>query len=138
MYVHEMQIRVLYAHTDKAGVVYYAKYLEFFESARTEFLRSLGKSYADFEREDVLLTVSEVGCKYLGPAHYDDLLTIRTWIARCRRTRIDFHYELMSPSGERICEAETVMACLDMASRRPRELPQELARLVRESTDERK
>ena len=130
MQVHEMQVRVRYAHTDKAGVVYYANYLEFFEAGRTEFLRSLGKSYADFEREGILLTVSEVWCKYLGPAHYDDLLTIRTRIARRRRTRIDFHYEVLNSSGKKICEGGTVLACLDAATLRPRTLPEDMARLL--------
>ena len=75
MHVHETKVRVLYAHTDKAGVVYYANYLQFFEAGRTEYFRSLGKSYADFERQGILLTVVEASCKYLAPAAYDDELT---------------------------------------------------------------
>ena len=72
MYVHETGVRVLYAHTDKAGVVYYANFLQFFEAGRTEYFRSLGKSYSDFERQGILLTVVEVSCKYLAPAAYDE------------------------------------------------------------------
>ena len=103
MFVHETKVRVLYAHTDKAGVVYYAKYFEFFEAGRTEYFRSLGRSYADFEQAGFLLTVVEAACKYLAPAKYDDLLTIRTRLTQVRRTRVDFEYEVAGPTGAALC-----------------------------------
>ena len=130
MQAHEIQIRVLYAHTDKAGVVYYANYLQFFEAGRTEYLRSLGKSCADFEKDGVILTVSEANCRYIKPAFYDDLLTVRTWVSRVRRTRVDFGYEVINPHGETVCEGSTVLACLDKVALRPRELPEEMKALL--------
>jgi acyl-CoA thioester hydrolase len=131
-YVHETQTRVLYAHTDKAGVVYYANYLDFFEMGRTEYFRSLGKSYADFEKQGILLTVTEATLKYTGPAAYDDLLTIRTRITRLRRTRIDFFYEVVGPAGQKLCEGTTVLACIDAAARRPCELPENMRAMLAE------
>ncbi len=133
MITHETQIRVLYAHTDKAGVVYYANYLQYFETGRTEYFRALGKSYADFERDGIILTVTEAALKYHRPACYDDLLTVRTRITRVRRTRIDFAYEVLNAAGELLCEGSTVLGCLDMATKRPRELPEELTALVGET-----
>lgn len=132
MKVNETRIRVLYAHTDKAGVVYYANYLQFFETGRTEYLRALGKSYADFERDGVILTVTEAALRFLRPAVYDDLLTVRTRVTRIRRTRIDFAYEVLNSAGTMLCEGSTVLGCLDMATMRPRELPGELVALVGE------
>lgn len=123
MHIHETTQRVLYAHTDKAGVVYYANYLAFFEIGRTEYFRALGKSYADFEREGIFLTVAEATLKYLAPAEYDDLLTIRTRVTRVRRTRIDFAYEVRGPKGNILCEGTTLLACISAATRRPCELP---------------
>lgn len=136
MYVHETPIRVLYAHTDKAGVVYYANYLEFFEAGRTEYFRSLGRSYADFEKDGILLTVAEASCRYLRPAEYDDLLTIRTWISRLRRTRIDFEYEVVGPDGQAVCQGKTVLACIDAVRRRPCELPEGMLALLGAQTDQ--
>jgi len=130
MNVHEMQVRVLYAHTDKAGVVYYANYLTFFESGRTEYLRSLGRSYADFERMGIILTVTEASLRYVSPAAYDDLITIRTRVTRLRRTRVDFAYEIVGPAGALLCEGTTVLGCLDMATKRPRALPEELVKMI--------
>ena len=136
MHTHETSIRILYADTDKAGVVYYANYLRFFEAGRNEYFRSLGRSYADFERDGLILTVVEANCRYSGPAFYDDLITIRTWVSRIRRTRIDFSYEVLGPSGKTICEGETVLGCLDAGTRRPRELPEEMWKLLDEQSGE--
>ncbi len=130
MHIHETTIRVLYAHTDKAGVVYYANYLQFFETGRTEYLRALGKSYADFERDGIILTVTEAALKYHRPAVYDDLLAIRTRVTRIRRTRMDFLYEVRNAAGELLCEGSTVLGCLDTTTKRPRELPADLVALV--------
>jgi acyl-CoA thioester hydrolase len=130
MYVHESAFRVLYAHTDKAGVVYYGTYLEIFESGRSEHFRALGKSYRDFERDGILLTVTEAHLRYRGPAHYDDLLTVRTWIGRVRRTRIDYVYEVLDPNRDIICEGSTLLGCIDAKTLRPRALPDDLMAMV--------
>ncbi len=132
--VHESRVRVLYAHTDKAGVVYYGNYLQFFEAGRTEHLRALGKSYAAFERDGILLTVTEARLKYIGPAFYDELLTVRAWVSRVRRTRVDYSYEILNAQGELICEGSTVLGCLDARTKRPRALPEDMAALLREDT----
>ncbi len=44
-------LRVRYGDTDQMGVAYYANYLYWFEVGRTEFCRTLGRSYADWEAE---------------------------------------------------------------------------------------
>ena len=130
MHRHEIKRRILYADTDKAGVVYYANYLRFFEAARTEYFRALGKSYADFERMGILLTVVEAHIKYLGPAEYDDEIAIRAWITRVRRTRIDFAYEVVNSEGRTICEGSTTLGCIGEATRRPQPLPEEMVNLL--------
>ncbi len=136
MFVDEMQTRILYADTDKAGVVYYANYLRFFEAGRTEYFRALGRSYADFERMGILLTVVEACVKYFGPAVYDDLITIRTRITRLRRTRIDFAYEILNPKGDTICEGSTTLGCIGDATRRPVPLPEEMIALLGDKAGE--
>ncbi len=70
------QLRVRYAETDAAGVVYYANYLTYFEVARVELLRELGLPITEVEARGVLLPVVEAHLKYIRPAHLDDLLEI--------------------------------------------------------------
>ena len=128
--IHESTFRVLYAHTDKAGVVYYGNYLQFFESARSEHLRALGKTYAEFEKDGIILAVTEAHLRYLGPAFYDDLLTVRAWVSRVRRTRVDYRYEVLNPQGEVICTGFTTLGCLDATTMRPRALPEDMMQQV--------
>ncbi len=85
---HESFYRVSYGDTDQMGVVYYANYLEFFERARTEMLRSAGMPYAEFERRGWFLPVSEAFCKYHSAARYDDYLRLRTSVPEISRVRV--------------------------------------------------
>jgi acyl-CoA thioester hydrolase len=74
----DTEYRVIYGDTDKMGVVYYANYLRYFEIGRTELLRAWQMPYSRIEEQEGLwLPVSEVQCKYLAPAKYDDLIIIR-------------------------------------------------------------
>ena len=78
---YDTKIRVRYAEADRMGYVYYGNYATYFESARTEMLRSLGFSYKDWEDNGIILPVREMHIRYRNPAFYDDLLTIRTIIS---------------------------------------------------------
>ena len=80
MYWYES--RVPYADTDRLGIVYYANYLRYFDSGRTELLRALGLRYRDLEMERRLfLPAVECRTQYLAPCRYDDLLRVRTWLS---------------------------------------------------------
>ncbi len=88
---HEFEVRVTYADTDKAGIIYYANYLKYLEIGRTELLRSLGVRYRDLEiQRKLFLPAVEARCEYLAPSRYDDLLTVRTWISDLGRASVAF------------------------------------------------
>ena len=87
------RIRVTYRDTDQMGFVYYANYLVYFETGRTELLRQMGKAYRQLEEEGVFLPVLEATCRYNSSARYDDLLEIATTVTRWTRASIDFAYE---------------------------------------------
>jgi len=78
MFITETQIRVRYAETDQMNVVYYGNYAQYFEVARAESIRKLGFTYKEMEALGVIMPVVEMQTKYLRPAHYDDLLNIKT------------------------------------------------------------
>ena len=78
------EIRVIFGDTDQMGVVYYANYLRFFESARAAYWRSLGKSYKDLEAWGVALPVIEAHVVYKRPAHYEDLLIVDVAVSELR------------------------------------------------------
>ncbi len=102
---HEFDVRVTYADTDKLGIIYYANYLKFFEQGRTELLRSMGVRYRDLEvQRKMYLPAVEARCRYLAPSRYDDMLTVRTWIAEMGRASISFECDVVDKDlGGRLC-----------------------------------
>ena len=119
---HEMTYRVAYADTDQMGVVYYGNYLTYFERSRTEMLRSVGLAYAEFERLGYLLPVSEAHCKYVNGAHYDDLLTFRSWVREMRGARLTIASEVLR-DGELLASGYVTLACVQAAERKLTRIP---------------
>jgi acyl-CoA thioester hydrolase len=116
MFSGEIQIRVRYAETDRMGLLHHANYLVYFEQARTELLRDRGIAYKDLEDQGYFLVIAKAELKYRSPAHYDDVLTIRTTVTRTTPVRLEHRYEVFR-GGSLICEAETTLACVDRAGK---------------------
>jgi acyl-CoA thioester hydrolase len=89
------EIRVIFGDTDQMGVVYYANYLRYFESARAAYWRDLGKSYQDLVDWGVALPVVEAHCNYKRPAHYEDLLVVDTRVSEVRGASLRFAYRVL-------------------------------------------
>lgn len=124
MLTGEITIRVRYAETDRMGLLHHANYLVYFEQARTELLRSLGLTYRDLEDQGFLLVLTKIEVRYKRPAHYDDVLTIRTLVERTTMVRIDHRYEVYR-DGLLLAEGATTLACIDREGR-PQALPKKL------------
>lgn len=130
MYQAEVQIRVRYSETDRMGYVYYGHYAQYFEVARVEALRSLGISYKELEDRGILLPVYTYSVKFLKPAHYDDLLLIRTVVRKIEGARIYFDFETFNEKNEKLNTAEVVLVFFDSAGNRPCSPPPGFAKLV--------
>lgn len=125
MFSTEVKIRVRYAETDQMGYVYYGNYATYFEVARVESLRALGMSYKALEDSGIMLPVMEYTCKYLKPAKYDDLLTIKVTIKTIPSVRLHFEYEVFNESKELLNVAETTLVFINAQSKRPCGAPAE-------------
>ena len=64
MIKHTTQIRVRYADTDQMKMVYYGRYFEYFEQARSDLLRSIGLPYSEVEKAGTYLVVIEAHARY--------------------------------------------------------------------------
>ena len=101
MYEHQTTVRVRYAETDPMNVVYYGNYAQYFEVGRVESFRELGFSYKIIEELGIMLPVVELNIKYLRPARYDDLLTIKSQIKTLPTDhRIIFDQEIYNEEGK--------------------------------------
>lgn len=124
MFSTEVQIRVRYAETDQMGYVYYGNYATYFEVARVESLRRLGMSYKDLEDSGIMLPVLEYKSKYIKPAKYDDILTLKVFIKAIPTARIFFEYEIYNDSHELLNIAETTLVFVNAQTKRPCAAPQ--------------
>lgn len=126
MICHEVQVRVRYAETDRMGYVYYGNYATYFEVARVETLRYIGTSYKELEDSGIMLPVLEYKTKYLKPAKYDDLLTIRTFIRQKPSIRITFDYEVYNQENVLLNTAETTLVFVNAQTGKPCQAPSEV------------
>lgn len=96
---HQTRYRVIYGDTDTMGVVYHANYLRWFEIGRSELFRAIGLPYLEIEARGFMLPVSEVTCKYLAPARYDDVVVIDAALNLGFRAGMQFDYVISSADG---------------------------------------
>jgi acyl-CoA thioester hydrolase len=109
---HEIQIRVRYAETDAMGYLHHANYAVYFEMGRTELFRAAGGNYRQMEEQGLFLVVVALECRFRLPARYDDLLTLRTRIARVTPAKLEHDYELLR-DGQVLATGHSVLACVD-------------------------
>ena len=122
------ELRVRYAETDAMGIVHHATYPIWMELGRSDFLRQLGQSYAEWEARGVRLVVNEIRVKFRSPAYYDQLVQVRTFLREAGRRRMVFGYRI-ERDGVLLAEAESVHLVAG-ADNRARVLPDDLLALV--------
>lgn len=94
MIEYNYHTRVYYRDVDQMGIVYYTRYLEYFEAARTELLRSVGLDVSKIEQMGYFLPVITCHCEYKKSAKFDDKLSIITKINDLPRSSMKIEYEV--------------------------------------------
>jgi acyl-CoA thioester hydrolase len=124
--------RVRYGETDQMGVAYHANYLVWCEVGRTDFIRTLGITYAEIERQGSFLAVAAADLRYAAAARYDDLIHVETWLQSVKSRTLTFAYEIhrRHPDPALLASARTTLIALDPHGR-PRRLPDELLQRFR-------
>lgn len=125
MYSHFTDIRVRYGETDKMGVVYHAHYIEYYEVARTECIRSLGFSYRELEERGIILPVTKAESVYKDSLHYDDDITVKATIREMPGFKIKFHYDVIKKE-KIINHGATELIFYDVTKKRPCKAPPEI------------
>ncbi|WP_294912175.1 tol-pal system-associated acyl-CoA thioesterase [uncultured Gilliamella sp.] len=118
--------RVYYEDTDAGGVVYHARYLAFYERARTEMLRQLDISQQTLLQEGIAFVVKKMDISYDFPARLDDMLSISTKIEQIRKASIIFKQTILNQNKQIISSADVVIACVNMTKMKPCALPKSL------------
>jgi len=126
---HTVTVRVRYGETDQMGVVYHPNYLLYFETGRTELMRSAGVTYSEMEKEGVFLVVTEAACRYRAAARYDQELRVVTRVDEVGKARIRFSYRVLGPGGALLAEGHTELASVDQA-KNPVRMPPKISEVL--------
>ena len=108
MIEYKHKVHVYYRDIDQMGVVYYTRYLEYFEEARTELLRSIGISVIEIEQMGYYLPVISCNIKYKNSAKFDEALTVNTKITEKPRSTLKIDYEVMNSEHILCALGETI------------------------------
>ncbi len=131
---HHTQIRVRYADTDQMKMVYYGKYFEYFEQARSELLRSIGLPYSEVEKRGIYLPVIEAFARYKRSAQYDDLITVESIVEELPVARIRINYKIYGETdNEPMIEGYTVHSFLNSETGKPTRAPAQFLQVLQEA-----
>lgn len=132
MYTHDFQKRVRYGETDQMGYLYYGNYAQYYEIGRVEMLRSLGLTYKSMEEElGVMMPVLSLQMRYVRPAFYDELLTIRTTLRQLPDQFITFHVELYNEKNKLVNGGSVRLCFVDKKSNKTMAAPAYLIEKLR-------
>jgi len=122
-YTHLLRSR--YAETDQMGYVYYGRYPEFFEVARTEMMRSLGLAYKTLEENGVMLPVISMEIDYKMPVLYDEEMNVEVMLFDEPLVKLHTFYKITTHRHTRPHVTGRVTLCfVDSQSRRPVKAPE--------------
>jgi len=88
------RVKIFYKDVDQMGVVYYSRYFEYFEEARTELLASIGLGVTDVEKKGIMLPVISSHCDYLKGARFEQNIIIRASISTEPRSKLQIDYSV--------------------------------------------
>ncbi|RYC70406.1 MULTISPECIES: acyl-CoA thioesterase [Spirosoma] len=132
MFVYDVtDIRVRYYDTDQMGVVYYGNYARFYEIGRVEALRQLGLNYKELEERGISMPVYDLSSRFIRPARYDDLLTVRVTVPQLPKTRFLFTYEIFNQHGVLLNTGQTTLVFIRSDTGRPCLAPDDLIELAK-------
>lgn len=99
--ISETKITVRYAETDQMGIVHHSVYPIWYEAARTEAIKKIGMTYSSLEKNGIMTPLAELNCKYISPAQYEDVLTIKVEISKLTPARIVFNYQVFKEGEDK-------------------------------------
>lgn len=127
MYTTETQIRIHYALTDQMGIVYHGHYAQFYEIGRAEAIRVLGYTYRDIEAMGIIMPVVDIHSKFLRPAKYDDLITVKTTLQELpAHHKIVFHAEIYNEADELLNVGDVTLYFIDAKTMKRCDMPKDL------------
>jgi len=115
---------------DRLGHANNANYLRWCERVAWDHAEALGCDFGAWQRIGRAMAMHEAALEYKAACHAGDRLAVGVWLVgndgRLRATR---RFQIVRRADARtVFRAEVVYACVDLASGRPRRMPEEFKR----------
>ncbi|MCW8994600.1 MAG: tol-pal system-associated acyl-CoA thioesterase [Psychromonas sp.] len=130
MLISTLPVRIYYEDTDAGGIVYYANYLKFFERGRTEFLRDVNIEQDSLLEKDIAFVVKKVELDYVKAARFNQLISVKTEVVSCKKASLQFKQQISDENGELLCQAATLIACINLKKMKPMAVPAEILEVI--------
>jgi acyl-CoA thioester hydrolase len=115
--------RVGFSDTDAQGIVYYGRYLPYFDQARVEYARHLGMLATGPEEYEFVMRANTI--EYLAPARFDDLLEVFIRVARIGTTSVTYECAAYRVSDDVLMVTATqTLVLVDLDERRACPVPE--------------
>lgn len=106
------------------GIMHHSNYIVMYEMARTEWLRDMGLTYAEIERRGIMSPIIEVQSRYLYPAFYDEVLTVKVFMDEMPAARLNINSEVYNEAGKLINTGRVTLGFMHADTRRPCRAPE--------------
>jgi acyl-CoA thioester hydrolase len=113
--------RVGFSDTDAQGIVYYGRYLPYFDLARVEYLRALDLLRTDPQGEQFVARALHV--EYLAPARFDDEIELDVRVARIGSSSVTFEWVAYLRGDVLAAKATQTVVLVDLAKHEPCRVP---------------
>jgi acyl-CoA thioester hydrolase len=121
--------RVGFDETDAQGIVYYGRYMPYFDRARVEYQRHLGLLQRRAGEPEFVMRAQHV--EYHAPARFDDELEVFVRVRRIGTTSMSWEFQAYEVAdGEHLVSANQTLVAVDLAERRPVAVPAHVRRSV--------
>ncbi len=115
--------RVGFSDTDAQGIVYYGRYLPYFDAARVEYHRHLDLLVAGSGENEFVMRANTI--EYLAPARFDDLVEVFIRVARIGRTSVGYDLAAYKQEDDVLMvTAQQTLVLVDLGERRARRIPE--------------
>ncbi|RYL93798.1 acyl-CoA thioesterase [Sporolactobacillus sp. THM7-4] len=111
MKVSKTRIVARYNETDKMGIIHHSQYVNWFEVARTDWIRQAGVTYRQIEEEGMMMPVIGIEVHYHSPARFDDTVIVETSIKSYDSIKMSFAYRVIRASDGRLLVDGTSTHC---------------------------
>jgi YbgC/YbaW family acyl-CoA thioester hydrolase len=122
--------RIRFSDTDATGRIHFSSIFRHLDAAEDEFFRDLGRPYTTEEERDYSLPRVHVEADYKAALKYGDELAIEVCAERIGVRSFTLGFVVRRDGAEAVL-GRYVVACMDKGTQRSRDLPQDLADVLR-------